>query len=174
VAQEQPLTRIRAPRRRVIVVAAVTAAAVLVGVAGYRVLTDGDAAETGGAVKSGTGELRSDLDPLVKRFPVLGEPSEARWMSGTYGRSDVPGPSTYWIDAVVTLAPEKVEQLRSAYAPTANGKTPDVTDGMRGQLPSGPFLTGDALDAAFGRERWHASAYLDPDSGEIVLVATGT
>ncbi|OKI39365.1 hypothetical protein A6A25_00620 [Saccharothrix sp. CB00851] len=125
-------------------------------------------------MKSGTGELRTDLEPLVQRFPVLGTPSAARWMSGTFGRADVPGPSTYWIDAVVTLSAADVERVRSAYAPTDQGKSPDVVEGMRGRLPDGPFLTGDALDAAFDHERWHASAYLDQNSGELVLVATGT
>ncbi|XVS63762.1 hypothetical protein ACQPYE_36800 [Actinosynnema sp. CA-299493] len=126
------------------------------------------------AAKSGTGELRTDPEPLVKRFPVLTAPERARWMSGTFGRADVPGPSTYWIDAVVTLPAADVERLVSAYAPKAEGKSPDVVDGMRGRLPGGPFLTGDALDAAFGHEHWYASAYLDLGSGELVLVATGT
>ncbi|MCC8248673.1 hypothetical protein [Saccharothrix luteola] len=125
------------------------------------------------AVKAGTGQLRTDLDPLLSRFPVLGAPTGARWMSGTFGRADVPGPSTYWIDAVVALDPAAAEQLMTAHAPTAEGGTPDVVEGMRAELPDGPFLTGDALDAAFDHERWHVSAYLDADSGELVLVATG-
>jgi hypothetical protein len=130
-------------------------------------------AEAEPAVKAGTGQLRTDLDPLLSRFPVLGAPAGARWMSGTFGRADVPGPSTYWIDAVVTLDPSAVEQLMTAHAPAAEGRTPDVAEGMRAELPDGPFLTGDALDAAFDHERWHASAFLEPESGELVLVATG-
>jgi hypothetical protein len=125
------------------------------------------------AGKSGSGELRTDLEPLVTRFPVLGAPAGARWMSGTFGRADVPGPSTYWIDAVVTLPAAEVERMVSAHAPTAEGKAPDVVEGMRAQVPGGPFLTGEALDGAFDHERWHASAYLDQKSGELVLVATG-
>ncbi|MFC6094507.1 hypothetical protein [Saccharothrix lopnurensis] len=160
------------PRPWVIAVAAVVASGILVGVAGYRVL-GGGSVEGAAAPKSGTGELRTDLAPLVKRFPVLDSPDTARWMSGTFGRSDVPGPSTYWIDAVVTLSPDAVERLVSAYAPTEVGEVPDVVEGMRDRLPSGPFLTGDALDAAFDHERWYASAYLDPGSRELVLVATG-
>lgn len=126
------------------------------------------------AVKSGTGELRTDVEPLVQRFPVLGTPAGARWMSGTFGRADVPGPSTYWIDAVVTLEPAVVERVVADYAPAAEGKSPDVTEALRAELPGGPFLTGDALDAAFDHERWHADAYLDAKSGGLVLVATGT
>ncbi|MFJ6675279.1 hypothetical protein ACIQMJ_29610 [Actinosynnema sp. NPDC091369] len=126
------------------------------------------------AAKSGTGELRTDLDPLLQRFPVLGTPSGARWMSGTFGRADSPGPSTYWIDAVVALSATEVERVRSAYAPADEGRTPDVVEGLRGELPGGPFLTGDALDAAFHHERWHAVAFLDVNSAQLVIVATGT
>jgi hypothetical protein len=144
-------------------VVALVAAVVLVGCEG----------QAQPAAKSGTGELRTDLQPLVTRFPVLQAAGGARWMSGTFGRADVPGPSTYWIDAVVALDPAAAERLMTAYAPTAEGRTPDVVDGMRAELPDGPFLTGDALDAAFDHERWHASAFLEPESGELVLVATG-
>lgn len=125
------------------------------------------------AAKAGSGELRTELDPLLSRFPVLGTPAGARWMSGTYGRADVPGPSTYWIDAVVTLQPVDAQRIVSTYAPTDEGEEPDVVDGVRADVPGGPFLTGEALDAAFGSERWHASAYLEPESGKLVLVATG-
>lgn len=41
-------------------------------------------------------------EPLTKRFSVLADPREVQWMSGTYGNPRNPGPSTYWIDAVIT------------------------------------------------------------------------
>jgi hypothetical protein len=126
------------------------------------------------AAKSGTGELRTDLEPLVKRFPTLTTATGARWMSGTFGRTDTPGPSTYWIDAVVVLEPSEVERLVSAHAPTATGEKPDVIEELREQLPHGPFLTGDALDAAFKYENWRVDSYLARESGELVLVAMGT
>lgn len=126
------------------------------------------------AAKSGTGELRTDLEPLVKRFPTLATATGARWMSGTFGRADVPGPSTYWIDAVVALEPSEVERLVSAHAPTASGEKPEVIEELREQLPHGPFLTGDALDAAFRLEEWRVDSYLDRESGELVLIAMGT
>jgi hypothetical protein len=126
------------------------------------------------AAKSGTGELRTDLEPLVKRFPTLATATGARWMSGTFGRADTPGPSTYWIDAVVVLEASEVERLVSAHAPTATGEQPDVIEELNEQLPHGPFLTGDALDAAFQHEDWRVDSYLARESGELVLVAMGT
>lgn len=129
---------------------------------------------TGEAQKSGTGELRSDTEPLTTRFPMLDGLREVKWMSGTYGDARNPGPSTYWIDAVITLDPGTIDKLTSTYAPDRTDRTPTVVDGMRSHLPPGPFLAGDGLDKAFAHDRWSASAYLDPQAGRLVLVATGT
>ncbi|WP_218920342.1 hypothetical protein [Lentzea guizhouensis] len=129
---------------------------------------------TDAAGKSGTGELRTDLEPLTTRFAALGTPEQARWMSGTLGSDRAPGPSTYWIDAVITLPESKIDELRSAYGPESAGKAPDVVDGLRAVLPSGSFLTSDRLDQAFTADKWFAKAYLVPDDRALVLVATGT
>ncbi|MGH3975418.1 MAG: hypothetical protein ACRDS9_19120 [Pseudonocardiaceae bacterium] len=124
--------------------------------------------------KAGTGELRTDEEPLMKRFSVLEAPREVRWMSGTYGDSRNPGPSTYWIDAVITLDDDQIDELTTAYSPASTSQTPSVVDGMKEHLPPGPFQTSDALNTAFKEGRWWARAYLDPQSNKLVLVATGT
>jgi hypothetical protein len=126
------------------------------------------------ATKSGSGELRADLEPLLKRFPVLDGIEQAHWMSGVYGDPDNPGPSTYWIDAVVTLPPAKATQLRASYAPARTSAAPDVVEGLRDRLPPGPFLASAALDRAFTHERWLASVFLDEQTNQLVLVATGS
>ncbi|MGH3916758.1 MAG: hypothetical protein ACRDTC_25595 [Pseudonocardiaceae bacterium] len=126
------------------------------------------------AQKSGTGELRTDEEPLIKRFPVLEDPLEVQWMSGTYGDSRNPGPSTYWIDAVITLDDDRIDDLTAAYSPASTDQTPSVVDGMAEQLPPGPFQISDTLNNAFKEGRWWARAYLDPQSNKLVLVATGT
>ena len=64
------------------------------------------------ADKQGDGKLREEASPLTSRFPALGTPIKVRWMSGTLGTS--PGPSTYWIDAVVWVTPEVGQQLRAS------------------------------------------------------------
>ncbi|RKT55820.1 hypothetical protein [Saccharothrix australiensis] len=151
------------------------AVAVLVAVAGYRLVTRGAEPMGGvGAAKTGVDEVREDLEPLRKRFPPLAGATGARWMSGTYGRGDAPGPSTYWIDAVVTLPADEVRRLVAAHGPTAQGRSPEVVAGLRERVPAGPFLTGEAFDRAFTHERWTASAFLDERSGQVVVVATGT
>ncbi|WP_344254827.1 hypothetical protein [Terrabacter carboxydivorans] len=125
------------------------------------------------STKVGTGQLRTDLEPLTKRFGALGRPVSATWMSGTL-RSGSPGPSTYWIDAVVQLAPDSAAVLRAASpAPTPSGDAPDVEAGLRASLPSGPLLRSQTLDALFAEGSFRARAYLAADSDTVVLVARG-
>ena len=69
---------------------------------------------TGAASKSGDGTLRTDLEPLTTRFAALGAPVSAQWSSGTMGDSRVPGPSTYWIDAVVVVSPDVASRLATS------------------------------------------------------------
>jgi hypothetical protein len=126
------------------------------------------------AQKSGSGELRTDAEPVTTRFSALDAPRQVRWMSGTYGSPRTPGPSTYWIDAVVTLDAATAEELVSTYSPTPTSDVPDVVNGMREHLPPGPFHVSATLDDAFDEGRWWASAYLDPQAATLVLVATGT
>jgi hypothetical protein len=75
---------------------------------------------------------------------------------------------------VVTLDAATAEGLVSTYSPAPTSDVPDVVDGMREQLPPGPFHLSATLEDAFDEGRWSASAYLDPRAATLVLVATGT
>jgi hypothetical protein len=133
--------------------------------------TDRTRSTVSSATKTGTGDVRTDLDPLTKRFDALGRPVSATWMSGTLG-GDAPGPSTYWIDAVVTVTPETAATLR-ATSPEPTTETPAVEDGVRSALPTGQLLRSTALDALFAQGSFRAKAYLAADSDTVVLVALG-
>ena len=133
--------------------------------------TDRTRSTVSSATKTGTGDVRTDLDPLTKRFDALGRPVSATWMSGTLG-GDAPGPSTYWIDAVVKVTPETAATLR-ATSPEPTTETPAVEDGVRSALPSGQLLRSTALDALFAQGSFRAKAYLAADSDTVVLVALG-
>jgi hypothetical protein len=125
------------------------------------------------AQKSGTGALRSELEPLLKRFPLLGRPLSAQWMSGTLGDARVPGPSTYWIDAVLLLPPAHAAWLRGQYAVQAAVPpgTPEVVAALRPLLPAGPWERSAALDVALSQQGFSVKAYLSAD--RLVLVALG-
>ncbi|MBW4719664.1 hypothetical protein [Saccharothrix obliqua] len=121
--------------------------------------------------KSGTGELRTDLEPLTKRFPLLSAAEKAEWMSGTLGDGRVPGPSTFWIDAVVTLPESTLARLDKDTRETTT--PPEVVSGLRDHLPRGPYLTGGSLDEAFTTPTWSATAYLAKNTNTVILVALG-
>ncbi len=123
--------------------------------------------------KNGTGEVRTDLEPLTKRFSALGTPVAATWLSGTVGDEDVPGPTTYWIDAVVQLDPAVAQTLVDETQPQETTEAPAVVDDLTGALPDGPLLTGPALDARFAESGFVATAYLDLDDATLVLVSLG-
>lgn len=122
-----------------------------------------------------SGPMRTDLDPLIRRFPALGAPVTASWQSGVLGNKRVPGPSSYWIDAVVTLQPETARELRStnSLAPT---DSPKVTEDLRKALPPGPWLAGTQLDrivSAGGSDAYRTQTFIAKDVDVIVLIAEG-
>lgn len=125
------------------------------------------------ADKQGDGEVRTDLAPLTRRFDALGEPVSAVWQSGTMSGGDAPGPSTYWIDAVVTLTEGQARTLNERYDPHRTQDVPNVTDAISAHLPGGPLLTGKSLNQAFRTSRFAAQAYLDLAAHQVVLVAVG-
>lgn len=121
-------------------------------------------------------EVRHDLAPLTTRFPSLGEPLAASWVTWNSHHPDdrgVPGPTTYWIDAVVSLAPVVVDALVRDNQPGQEGESPDVQNLLRPELPTGPYLTGARLDLAFTTPELATAAYLDPSAHVLVLMSTG-
>ncbi|WP_265521581.1 hypothetical protein [Oerskovia flava] len=123
--------------------------------------------------KNGTGEIRTDLEPLTERFSALGSPVGATWLSGTTGDPDVPGPTTYWIDAVVQLDPAVAQALADETTPEETTTAPDVIAALEPSLPDGPLLTGPELNERFAESGFVATAYLNVDDATLVLVTLG-
>src|SRR5262249_36335117 len=105
-----PCTSRRTARRAVVFVALAT----LVGCGG-----DMHAPERTGAVTTTVqaDQIRHDCEPLTKRFPAIGHPISARWMGGSLGGGShsrvsdfVPGPTDYWIDAVIELESDTADE----------------------------------------------------------------
>ncbi len=158
---------------------ALTTVLALTGCVGQTTYTDpenpvtgrSDMSQTQTPVKEGDPTVRHDVEPLTKRFSALGTPVSATWRSGTLSGS-APGPSTYWIDAVVELSPAAAQALR-ATNPTASGSTLDVVDEVRAAIPAGTLLGGGALDAAFAQGTFRAHAHLVDGTDTVVLAALG-
>lgn len=142
------------------------------------------------APKSGTGQMRTDAEPVLKRFPLLGRPQALKWMSGTMGDSRVPGPSTYWIDVIADLPADHVAWLRQTYAlpalpgqgsgtssvpQTAQTLAPEVKPDLKPELSTllapGGWQTSSALDAALSQQGFVVRAYLQ--GNRLVLATMG-
>lgn len=122
------------------------------------------------ASQDGTGEVRHDLPPLVNRFPQLQGAESATWLSGTVGEGRVPGPTTYWIDAVVVLDASSYTALRAKADDSAEtADLPDLDPGLDTSLPPGPFARADALDADFSAAERSTTVFLDDSTRSVVL-----
>ena len=118
------------------------------------------------------GPVRTDLAPLTRRFPALGDPEAAHWQSGTLGDARAPGPTSYWIDAVVQVPAGTAVELRERAADQPRS-APTVADGLAGQLPEGQWLGGDGLDREFATGGFAGQAYVHCDADTVVLVVQG-
>ena len=125
------------------------------------------------ATKSGDGVERSDTEPLTSRIPALAGVPSVTWYSGTLGDPDAPGPSLYWIDAVVVLPDGVAEELRNTLELTPAVDQPGVVEALVPHLPAGTLLTGAQLDEAFSAAAWRSTAYLSQASDQLVLVIVG-
>lgn len=145
---------------------AVIAAMLLVETASCRA----DRSSDGPATRDDTAPVREDLAPLTKRFPALGEPISARWKSGTMGDPRVPGPSTYWIDAIVRVTPVVADQLAAG---TSSAGAPEVVEVLRVELPAGPWVASEQLNRTLSASGFGSQVRLDPATGTVVLRSIG-
>lgn len=111
---------------------------------------------------------RTTVQPLAAAFPALGEPVSAVWFHGGLGEpSRAPGPTDYWTDAVVTVTPETMAELR-ALGDQQPGAAPVVWRDLRSDLPSS-LVTSPELTAAFTGSSPRAQAWLSADTDQVVV-----
>lgn len=118
------------------------------------------------------GGPRTDSAPLTTRYAVLGTPRAVTWLSGTVGDDRVPGPTTYWIDAVVVLAPSTAADLRSRGGDLTT-RTVDVQPELAAAVPSGGLVGSDALDSALSSGGFRTTAGLASDGRTLVFTSVG-
>ncbi|MFI6999944.1 hypothetical protein [Nocardia sp. NPDC050175] len=118
--------------------------------------------------------VRSDPETLMKYFPLIGHPTSVSWI-GWNNSSGVPGPTIYWVDAVVELEPATAADLRSRYAPAESVAAPTLKAGLQQAVPAATYATGPAFDAALGGSaEWGGTArgYLHPDRPLLIFQAS--
>jgi len=160
--------------RRPIIPALVVASTILLaGCAAQEAPASRSVSAQEGTAKTGTGELRTDLAPLVDRYVDLADAESAVWSSGTLAGDDrVPGPSSHWIDAVVVLPQASYDALRAAHEYTESAQRPGVADALAASVPEGPLLVSEELDAGFGSFEGSSDVYLSDASRTLVITST--
>lgn len=121
------------------------------------------------ATKEGTGELRHDLEPLTTRFPQLVNVESATWMSGTMGDSGAPGPSTYWIDAIIELPVAEHAELLGVASAEGRGLPEEFSPELLGLLPTESLSTSDELDERFSDGSFSSKIYVVSDDRTLIL-----
>lgn len=124
------------------------------------------------ATKSGDGVVHHDLAPLATRVPALATATAVTWTSGTMGDGRAPGPSTYWIDAVVTLDQVQADHVRSGLT-LAPVSRPTLAAPVDGAVPAGPLLGSDELNRRYAPDNWSATAYLTAEGSTLILQLMG-
>ncbi|WP_135232709.1 hypothetical protein [Nocardia sp. CS682] len=118
--------------------------------------------------------VRSDPETLMKYFPLIGRPASVSWIDWD-NSSGAPGPTIYWVDAVVELEPATAAELRGRYAPAEPVAAPTLKDGLQQVVPAGTYVTGPEFDAALGGStEWGGSArgYLHSDRPLLIFQAS--
>lgn len=122
--------------------------------------------------------VRTDAEPITRRFPALAEYQDLHWTGEAAGTEDsrVPGPTDVHIRAIVVLTPEAAQRTAVDYpwTPVPTQWESDVQDPLRGHLPvqgtwqSNDTYTHDLLGSSFG-----GTVYFNPTTGTVYLDVFG-
>ncbi|MEV6068997.1 hypothetical protein AB0L82_20810 [Nocardia sp. NPDC052001] len=118
-------------------------------------------------------ELRHNAEPLRKYFPLIGDPVAVTWTSRDNSRGG-PGLVTYWLEAVVELAPATATELRTRYATSESTQPTGLPAALQTQVPAGKYATNPDFDTALGgSSEWNGTAtgYLHRELPILVFTA---
>jgi hypothetical protein len=134
--------------------------------------TGGPEGRADAAQSSQEAPIRTDSQPLIDEFPALGSLDEVHWQGGRLGDDRVPGPSTYYIKAAMSLPPDELARLSSRYAfqPSPTGPQPpaELTPFLEG---AGPWSSSAELDQELSTQGWPTQLHVRLDSGVGYLSA---
>lgn len=121
------------------------------------------------SVAASAPEVRHDTEELARTFPALGAPVSASWIVWNNSSDESSKLKLEWIDAVVQVTPETMNELVERGNPEDLGHRPAVQKVLEADLPPGPFLTGVELNMRFGAVRRSTRVFLDPPRDAVVL-----
>ncbi|MFE6052293.1 hypothetical protein ACFQ6N_16185 [Kitasatospora sp. NPDC056446] len=116
-------------------------------------------------------QVRTDVEPLTRRFPQLGELSGVKWVGEVLTLNtvpEVPGPTDVSLDGVARLDPATLAAI------TANGTWRDgaIGCGVPEQIAAevgdtAAWLHSEEFDASVTRAEYRGSFYFDRQSGRV-------
>ncbi|MEV1288743.1 hypothetical protein [Micromonospora sp. NPDC049679] len=118
--------------------------------------------------------VRTDRDPIAKRFPRLGDFVEVHWQASTAGADTrgVPGPTDTRIEALVVLRPDTLATAVKGYE--WKPAPPDWDAPLSAELR--PFLPPDGtwqISEQYAKDvrtaQYNGNVYLDTTSGTVFL-----
>ncbi|MER7845911.1 hypothetical protein ABTZ03_18395 [Kitasatospora sp. NPDC096077] len=117
-------------------------------------------------------QIRTDVDPLKRRFPELGELSATKWIGrtlGQYAGSGLPGPTDVSLDGVARIEPGTLATI------TGNGTWQE--GGIACPVPSAlvqevgattsAWLHSESFDRTVTRNRYSGSFYFDRQNSRV-------
>jgi len=120
--------------------------------------TQGTPATEGSGMSAGA--VRTDREPIARRFPRLGDFSEVHWLGSTIGGSGVPGPSDVLIQGLVVLRPEDLAAARAGY------RWEEAPAGWDAKLD---WRYNGQFESEVCTARYSGDVYLDLASGTVYL-----
>lgn len=118
-------------------------------------------------------DVRTEPEPIRKRFLQLGEPRRTRWCAIVLGveNSRVPGPTDVRMVAVVEVTPDALKRILvyGTFAPAVPENVPPALVDAVPELRDARWTASEAFDASVTREAYTGTFYVDR-AKRLVLV----
>lgn len=154
--------------------------ALAVGLTGCDLVGSGDSDRPSGEADRTSGgrtvdkAAQTDAEPVRTRTRHLPEDASYLWWSGTLG-SDAPGPSGYWVDAIVTLPASRAQELRALCTQddAAEPGTPEAVPELLAELTIEDFSECPGIADRVRAEGWSPRAWISAAAPVLVLTLQG-
>lgn len=131
-----------------------------------------DPTGAGGTTKAIDKAAQTGPEPVLSRTAGIPATSEFLWWSGTMG-GGAPGPSTYWVDALVSVDEQQIIRWRELCDPAADAVAPEVVDELAAELPAEDYLECPELASQLSDGTWECRVWISPSHPSIVLALVG-
>jgi hypothetical protein len=125
-----------------------------------------------------TPAVRTDREPIAKRFPQLGDFIEVHWQGSAAGADPggVPGPTDVHIQALAVLRPNVLASAASRYdwKPAPAGWDAPLSPELRRFAPAaGAWHVSEQFAQDVRTTRYSGAVYLDTTGGTVYLDVIG-